>query len=268
MISIIEDDSIMIVNNDKTTYEYDPNDRYSDGYSYGRVQEQKFRDINEYFSTFIVNSYDSIYNHEGQTIPSTCRIYGQEQIDITKRNSQTFPNKYTILSEKVNSFLKSIGLETTDLAERIDPTGYHSYSSTKHSLFELIKYNPDGFFNKHKDKLFSKSTDKYIHTHMCLLYPPASLTTPKSNPEDKLEGGDIVFYINSEGEGGGEEITQTIKPSEFTKWTFVIFEQKILHQVLPTIKGTRYVFKTQIYKKNLDYVPLIVGECFDEVLES
>ena len=78
---------------------------------------------------------------------------------------------------------------------------------------------------------------------MCLLYPPAHLSP--------FEGGDIIFYTKNYI---GEEIIQTIKPSEFNEWTFVIFEQKTIHQVTLVTKGIRYVYKTQLYKQNPNYV--------------
>jgi hypothetical protein len=109
--------------------------------------------------------------------------------------------------------------------------------------FELIKYGVGGLFDKHKDKLEGRTTDRDIHTHMCLLYPPASLSP--------FEGGDIIFYSKN---AVGEEVERIIRPSEFTSWTFLIFEQQTMHKVIPVTKGFRYVYKAPIYKKNPNYV--------------
>lgn len=118
--------------------------------------------------------------------------------------------------------------------------------------FELIKYGQGGLFDKHKDKLEGRATDRDIHTHMCLLYPPAHLSP--------FEGGDIIFYLKN---ALGEEVEYAIKPSEFKSRTFLIFEQQTMHKVTPVTKGFRYVYKAPIYKKNPNYV-----ECDEDCLES
>ena len=76
---------------------------------------------------------------------------------------------------------------------------------------------------------------------MCLLYPPANISG------EKFEGGDIIFY-------NGDEIIQTIEPSKFENWTFVVFKRKTLHRITPVTKGERYVLKTPIYSINKNYV--------------
>lgn len=203
----------------------------------------KFTKGHDYFMKYILNPKPNKFNEEIILKQTTCKIGGVEQINLEKRNSQTFKWHYIINSQKVNDFLVKNGLYLLDHGvASYCHYDWESYTNYK-TKFELIKYEVGGLFNKHRDKLEGQLTDRDIHTHMCLLYPPAYFSP--------FEGGDIVFYLKN---NLGVESEQVIKPSEFTQWTFLIFEQQTMHKVMPVTKGVRYVYKAPLFKKNPHYV--------------
>jgi len=167
---------------------------------------------------------------------TTCRVYGIEQVDLTKRNSLVSPDKYLMSSSKLDEFLTWYNPKISHPTDNPDEYGF-DYS--EQTLFELLKYDVGGFFLKHKDKLIESSTDRLAHTHMCLLYPP--------NNGSDYEGGDIIFYddVNKK--------KYLLEPSKFTTWTFVFFNRDVLHEVTPVTQGTRYVFKAPIFEYNPNY---------------
>ncbi len=232
MLSIIKDNNISIKVGSSI------HDDWEDQYIDDDDERCNFTDITYYFNKYIINPEKEYM--ETETSHSTCRMNGVEKIRPDKRHSYTYSWKYILKSDKVNQFLESNKIRGLDFFtyEGFCGTDYMSYKSK----FELIKYEKGGLFIKHKDKLYGEPTCEYIHTHMCLLYPPVHLSP--------FEGGDIIFYLKNDI---GEEITRTIKPSEFTDWTFIIFERPTLHEVLPITKGERYVYKTQLYTKNPNY---------------
>lgn len=226
MVSIIKDNDFKMKANIWTDDEDDERARFTEG--------------NNYFVNYILHPISNRYNDEFVLTQTTCRMGGVEQIRLEKRNSHTFNWRYNIHSHKVNDFLQRNGLHPLDYGKI---TYSHCYdwegSYVYKSNFELIKYGQGGLFVKHKDKLEGGLTCKDIHTHMCLLYPPAHLSP--------FEGGDIVFYLKNYI---GEETEHIIKPSKFEDWTFLIFEQQTMHEVTPVTKGVRYVYKAPIYKTN------------------
>lgn len=231
MVSIINDDNFEIKANYWTDDEDDTRGRFSKG--------------NDYFIKYILNPKPDRFNDEVILTQTTCRIGGVEQINLEKRNSHTFKWHYIINSSKVNDFLQKNGLHPLDYGTMSYSCLYNDYDGDINYKirFELIKYGVGGLFAKHKDKLEGKLTCKDIHTHMCLLYPPAHLSP--------FEGGDIIFYLKN---ALGEEVERVIRPSKFTSWTFLIFEQQTIHKVTPVTKGFRYVYKAPIYKKNPNYI--------------
>lgn len=161
-----------------------------------------------------------------KTTQTKCRVYGEEKVDLNKRNSETYNYSYIMSNDLVNKYCEKNNLLPIDYNE-LD-NYWSSNSKIYKTKFELLKYNVGGFFLKHKDRLMSKETDFYLHTHMCLLYPPKTLS--------EYEGGEIIFYDEENNE-------YLLEPSKFEKWTFVLFEQKTLYEVKPITKGIRYVFK-------------------------
>ena len=184
-----------------------------------------FTDINEYF-------VNKIFNNEIEWKESTCTVNGNSKTDLTKRNSLTNGNKYIINSKKINEYLEN-----------------NNFANINIMKFELLKYEIGGFFLKHRDKLYSNSRSKYLHTHTCLLYPPSALCS--------YEGGDLIIYNE-------DNKTQIINTSLFTDWTFIIFDQKTYHEITPTITGKRHVFKGQLYKINDNFKEI---DSYDELCD-
>lgn len=84
--------------------------------------------------------------------------------------------------------------------------------------WKLLKYEIDGFFKNHINKL-----GKYT----ALLFPPNNFN---------LKGGDLIFNIRTPQE-------KIIKTELFTKYTLVLFPINICYEITPVENGIRYVFK-------------------------
>lgn len=205
------------------------------------------KSIEEYFREKILSKPKDCWDKsEQETSQTTCRVYGKEQVDLTKRNSLTYAFTYNILSLPVDDYCKEKDIFAPSYSYSETHLGFNfTYYLTS---FELLRYEPGGFFLKHKDKLIKPRNNYYAHTHMCLLYPPDSI--------NKYEGGDIIFY-DTESNG-----IHVVEPSKFTTWTFIIFPQQTLHEVTPVTKGTRWVFKAPLFEVNKNRT---CSDCDDEL---
>jgi predicted 2-oxoglutarate/Fe(II)-dependent dioxygenase YbiX len=203
--------------------------------------------IDEYFIENVLKWKEGDYN---EIKKSSCKVYDKEQVDLTKRNSSTFKNKYIIKSDKLDEYLVEKNIVSSSYCTE-EHSGLFGTSISYLTSFELLKYDVGGFFLKHRDKLFSNENSYHLHTHMCLLYPPRRLT--------EYTGGSLIIY--DEDESVVDKIE--IETSLFDDWTFVIFDQKTCHEITPVISGQRYVFKGQLYKRNENYVFPKFGEELD-----
>lgn len=146
-------------------------------------------------------------------------------LDIEKRSSWTHKSKFHLRTfpDKVFQFMEQNNILT------------HK-DGMKYELFSLLKYEEGDFFLNHLDTDMSNDVDG-SHEYTCLIFCPYG--------ENKiLEGGELVLR-NSDG-------LYEIKfdPSVETKqgrFTMVIFSIDMYHEVLPIIKGTRYVFKKPLF---------------------
>jgi predicted 2-oxoglutarate/Fe(II)-dependent dioxygenase YbiX len=126
--------------------------------------------------------------------------------------------------------------------------------------WSLCKYETGGFFKKHADgpraveTIISDEMKKHLtlSSLTVLLFPPGAM-----NPH---EGGKLQFYEKDYVmEWGGNtkpsinretyRLLAEFSPSEFESWTLIFFPHEMIHECTPVTKGTRYVFKSRMYKK-------------------
>ena len=149
----------------------------------------------EFFRSDIIN---------GKYQKTLAGVNGNDILDKTKRVSLTYNSEFIIN-------LSNDGLEFICENKLKDD-----------NKWKLLKYEIDGFFKNHIDKLGA---------YTALLFPPNNFD---------LKGGDLIFNMNTL-----QEII--IKPESFTKYTLVIFPISMYHEVTPVENGTRYVFKKALF---------------------
>lgn len=86
---------------------------------------------------------------------------------------------------------------------------------------ELLKYDTGCFSAPHVDK---------NATYTCLIFPSSSSHV----------GGDLVFHLKNNQ-------CKSFKTSDLKTDTMVIFPVDTVHEVLPVIRGERYVFKIRMF---------------------
>jgi hypothetical protein len=205
---------------------------------FGKMPDLVYPDV--YMNEVILPDTDKLKCAKAIT---TCRVSGQEAIDKSKRVSESYLTKFCFHSEKLKKcILELYGPDTIEMGNTYYTySGYFSddadmaYTTT----FELLKYSEGGFFLKHVDRLQKKLNDRIIHTHVVLIYPPSHISS--------YTGGNIIFYDTNGN-------AHTIRPSEFTGWTCVMFERTVPHEITPVTSGARYVFKGPLYTINRNYV--------------
>jgi hypothetical protein len=72
-----------------------------------------------------------------------------------------------------------------------------------------------------------------------LLFPPADISP--------FTGGELVFRLDEDD----LEMIYTIQPSTFTEWMLITFDD-LQYKFNPVTNGTMYVFKSNIFTKNID----------------
>ena len=92
--------------------------------------------------------------------------------------------------------------------------------------FSLLKYETGDFFKPQVDSQLSLT-----HKYTCLLFVPY----------ESYEGGDLLIKSHA-------SYIQCYPSSYPNSCTMVIFSNDMIHEVLPIIKGTRYVFKAPVYE--------------------
>ena len=105
--------------------------------------------------------------------------------------------------------------------------------------FTMLKYEPGDFFLNHCDTDLSNYKDG-DHKYTCLIF------CPFSENNEILEGGELIFKHPD----GLYEIK--FNPSVETRqnrFVMVIFSIDMYHEVLPIIKGFRWVLKKPLFDK-------------------
>jgi len=152
-------------------------------------------------------------------------------LDLEKHSSWTHIHKCLVkFTNEINEFF-----EQNKIIYGKEDDGYDKFS--------LLKYEIGDFFLSHHDtKLPDITRDngiKEIHQYTCLIFCPYG-------ENEILEGGELIFKH--------PDALYEIKfdPSIETKknnFVMIIFSIDMYHEVLPIIKGTRWVFKKPLFVK-------------------
>lgn len=149
-------------------------------------------------------------------------------LDLEKRSSWTHKSKFHIhtLPDEVLQFMEQNNILTYK-------------DSMKYAPFSLLKYEEGDFFLNHLDTNMSNEIDG-THEYTCLIFCPydKDFTT--------LEGGELMLR---EPNGLYEIKFDPAVETRHGHFVMVIFSINMYHEVLPIIKGTRYVFKKPLFVK-------------------
>lgn len=141
----------------------------------------------------------SYLTNSNNFVQKTITINGIQTVDMTKRNCKIHKDKFML------DFMIKI-----------------PYEFKFNERWELLSYQKDGFFDKHKDKQIKNN-----HRFTALLYPKSLYT-----------GGELILY--------GDISTIVINSSINNGWYLIIFPIDMEHESLPVLSGLKYVFKTEV----------------------
>lgn len=122
----------------------------------------------------------------------------------------------------------------------------------------MLKYEKGDFFLNHHDSNLTNKIDG-VHEYTCLIF------CPYGEDYETLEGGELIL---KHPDGLYEIKFDPAVETRHGHFVMVIFSIDMYHEVLPIIKGTRYVYKqplfvrtkTETIKYNLDD-PEILMDC-------
>ena len=146
-------------------------------------------------------------------------------LDLEKRSS--WSHKLKFLLELPNDIINYF--EKNDIVFENNNTDY----------FSLLKYETNDFFLNHRDTDLTDVLDNVIHKYTCLIFCPY-------RDDENLEGGEIIF---KHPENLYEIKFDSSVETNNNKFVMIIFSIDMYHEVLPIIKGTRYVFKKPLFVK-------------------
>jgi len=154
-----------------------------------------------------------------------------EVLDLEKRSSWTHKHKCLVgFTKEINEFFNQ-----NKIIYGKEEYGYDEFS--------LLKYETGDFFLNHRDTklpdIIKNNGIKEIHQYTCLIFCPYG-------ENEILEGGELIFKH--------PDALYEIKfnPGVETKknnFVMLIFSIDMYHEVLPIIKGIRYVFKKPLFVK-------------------
>jgi len=101
----------------------------------------------------------------------------------------------------------------------------------------LIKYEEGDFFLNHRDTNMSNEIDG-THEYSCLIF------CPYGEDYNTLEGGELML---KHPDGLYEIKFDPAIETRQGRFVMVIFSIDMYHEVLPIIKGSRYVFKKPLF---------------------
>ena len=105
--------------------------------------------------------------------------------------------------------------------------------------FTMLKYEPGDFFLNHRDTDMSAYEDGN-HLYTCLIF------CPFSENNELLEGGELIF---KHPDGLYDIKFDPAVETRQNRFVMVIFSIDMYHEVLPIIKGSRWVFKKPLFVK-------------------
>lgn len=148
---------------------------------------------------------------------SYATVNGERVIDQSQRSSEICTQKFMVdFPEELNFFCKTCQIKTPP----------------KLSL-TLYKYEEGDFFAKHVDRQRSDT-----HAYTILLLPPCD-----NSLKNCFQGGNLKI---------GSTI---IECSSISEYTYLIFNIDLEHELEPILKGTQFVFKSQLEVENKDVTP-------------
>ena len=136
-------------------------------------------------------------------------VRGEPVLDLSLRSSWTNRYKFRIETpEEVQDFFKQHNIMTGDAFD----------------IYTLLMYQEGDFFKNHRDRQVSPH-----HKYTCLIF--------FFEDDNQYEGGNLILHK-------AENLFKIdFKPSNYSGFLMVIFSLDLYHEVLPIIRGTRYVFK-------------------------
>ena len=149
-------------------------------------------------------------------------------LDLEKRSSWTHKSKFHIhtLPNEVSQFMEQNNILT-------------HINNIKYEPFSLLKYEEGDFFLNHRDTNMSNEIDG-THEYTCLIF------CPYGEDYQILEGGELMLrHPDKLYEIKFDPAVET----RHGRFVMVIFSIDMYHEVLPIIKGTRYVFKKPLFVK-------------------
>jgi len=149
-------------------------------------------------------------------------------LDLEKRSSWT---------HKLTFYIYTFPNEVSQFMEQNNILTYKD--GMKYASFSLIKYEEGDFFLNHRDTNMSNEIDG-IHEYTCLIF------CPYGEDYTTLEGGELMLrHPNGLYEIKFDPAVETRQG----RFVMVIFSTDMYHEVLPIIKGSRYVFKQPLFVK-------------------
>ena len=136
-------------------------------------------------------------------------VSGESVLDLSLRSSWTNRYKFRIETpNEVQDFFKQHNIMTGDAFD----------------VYTLLMYQEGDFFKNHRDRQVSPH-----HKYTCLIF--------FFDEDNHYEGGNLILHK-------AENLYKIdFKPSNYSGFLMVIFSLDLYHEVLPIIRGTRYVFK-------------------------
>lgn len=149
-------------------------------------------------------------------------------LDLEKRSSWTHKSTFDLhaLPNEVWQFM-----EQNNILTYID--------GMKYGLFSLLKYEEGDFFLNHRDTNMSNEIDG-THEYTCLIF------CPYGEDYRTLKGGELMLR---HPDGLYEIKFDPAVETRQGRFVMVIFSIDMYHEVLPIIKGSRYVFKKPLFVK-------------------
>ena len=184
-----------------------------------------FRSVNPnktYNCNLVELKNDKILEHEN--FERTFAGIGVNKIlDLEKRSSWTHKLKFCFkLPSELQAFMNQ-----------------NNIRGMSFDNFTMLKYEPGDFFLNHRDTDMSTNEDgKHLYT--CLIF------CPFSENNELLEGGELIF---KHPEGLYDIKFDPAVETRQNRFVMVIFSIDMYHEVLPIIKGSRWVLKKPLFDK-------------------
>ena len=186
--------------------------------------------LDEKKHNFIELKTDKILEHEN--FERTFAGIGLNKIlDLEKRSSWTHKLKFRLeFPSEAHEFMKQ---------NNIFKYPSRGYMNDEYDNFTMLKYEPGDFFLNHRDTDMSTYEDG-DHKYTCLIF------CPFSENNELLEGGELIF---KHPEGLYDIKFDPAVETRQNRFVMVIFSIDMFHEVLPIIKGSRWVLKKPLFDK-------------------